>query len=114
MVIKMDKETAVERVKEIIGEVKFNKVQSCCFNCGISLKRLEKHHIDGRKNSDEVIPLCPNCHQKITYKQNLISPEKRKSTDTMDLIGFQLISHGALMEIIGKQQQKLGGLLMKK
>lgn len=43
-----------------------------CANCGYSGVALDKHHIHGRKNSDETILLCSNCHRehhaKVGYK----------------------------------------------
>ena len=33
-----------------------------CGYCGVAI---EKHHIDGRKNSDRIIKICSNCHLEI-------------------------------------------------
>jgi uncharacterized protein with PIN domain len=40
-----------------------------CANCGYSGVALDEHHIHGRKNSDETITLCSNCHREyhMTY-----------------------------------------------
>jgi hypothetical protein len=36
-----------------------------CSNCGYSGVALDKHHVHGRKNSDETITLCANCHREL-------------------------------------------------
>jgi heterodisulfide reductase subunit B len=112
MGIKMDKESIKKSIKTMVRESRFNQISNCCYMCGESnpkiLRKMEKHHIDGRKNSDEVVSLCPNCHIKITYVQNSISPIKRSSISNIDKLGFRLLSHGAILEQIGIQQQEIG------
>jgi hypothetical protein len=36
-----------------------------CSVCGYSGVALDKHHIDGRKNSDITVFLCSNCHREL-------------------------------------------------
>lgn len=36
-----------------------------CISCGYSGPALDNHHIHGRKNSDETILLCANCHREV-------------------------------------------------
>lgn len=36
-----------------------------CLLCGYSGVALDDHHIHGRKNSDETIRICSNCHREI-------------------------------------------------
>ena len=36
-----------------------------CSVCGYDGVALESHHIHGRKNSDETIIVCANCHREI-------------------------------------------------
>ena len=35
-----------------------------CASCGYDGIALDEHHIYGRKNSDETITLCSNCHRE--------------------------------------------------
>lgn len=35
-----------------------------CSACGYSGIALDEHHVHGRKNSDETITLCSNCHRE--------------------------------------------------
>lgn len=37
---------------------------STCERCGYQGPAIDRHHIDGRKNSDEIVNLCPNCHRE--------------------------------------------------
>lgn len=36
-----------------------------CSKCGYEGVALDKHHVKGRKNSDETILLCSNCHREL-------------------------------------------------
>ena len=75
----------------------------CCVYCGESSPAvIEMHHVIGRSNSDEVIPLCKNCHAKITNEQNKLSREKRKGNS------FILVSIGALLKEAGNILINLG------
>ena len=75
----------------------------CCVRCGESNPAvIEMHHVIGRSNSDEVIPLCKNCHAKITDEQNKLPREKRKG------LSFILVSMGALIREIGTLLIDLG------
>ena len=38
---------------------------STCERCGYQGAGIDKHHIDGRKNSNEVVDLCSNCHREL-------------------------------------------------
>ena len=45
---------------------KFDECEICNSN-----KKLEKHHIRGRKHGDETITVCQECHKILTNKQRL-------------------------------------------
>jgi len=63
----------------------------CCITCGESDPSvIEFHHVLGRKISDLKVPLCKNCHAKITAEQNKLPPKER---DGLPLIA---VSVGAL------------------
>lgn len=44
-------------------------IKRACVKCGYSGVALDEHHIHGRKNSDETVTLCANCHREhhMTY-----------------------------------------------
>ena len=91
--MKMDKET----YEKTQARQKRTGTQSlCCLLCGEDNPAvIEMHHTIGRGNSDEVIPLCKNCHVKITHEQNKLPRQKRKG------ISFILVSIGALLKEMG-------------
>ena len=82
-----------------------------CVSCGevhpAILKKLDAHHIFGKMYSGETILLCPNCHAKITYEQNKISPKKRKGATKKDALLFALRTCGATIQVIGEHQIKI-------
>ncbi|WP_340818284.1 HNH endonuclease [Methanolobus sp. WCC4] len=70
---------------------------------------IELHHVYGRNNSEETVPLCKNCHFKITKQQNKLPRKVRASTASReDNIRFILVSMGALLEGMGKQLRMIG------
>jgi DNA-directed RNA polymerase subunit RPC12/RpoP len=36
-----------------------------CIRCGYEGAGLDRHHVHGRKNSDETVYLCSNCHREL-------------------------------------------------
>jgi len=87
-------------------------IPKMCLICGEDdpriLRKSEKHHVFSKINSDYIILTCPNCHTKITYTQNSLSPKRRsKKSSKMDKICYQLISQGELLEQIGKRNKEL-------
>jgi len=111
----MDKNTYKQSVKI---QKRKGKTGLCCYVCGeddpIVIEGIEMHHIDGRSNSDIVIPLCKNCHTKITDEQNALSPKDRsEKASLIKKRGFQLINHGALLKLLGEEQSRLGNELVE-
>lgn len=108
----MNKET----YKNTIQKQKRNKKTSlCCVSCGEDDSSvIELHHIDGRNNSDGVVPLCKNCHLKVTAEQNKVSPKDRSGkASLLKKRCYQLISQGALLKVMGEQQMYLGHELIQ-
>ena len=70
---------------------------------------IELHHPYGRNNSEKTVPLCKNCHFKVTKQQNKLPRNVRLSTESREeKIRFILVSVGALLEDIGKQLRMIG------
>jgi len=94
---------------------KRNKTTSvCCLECGEDNSSvIEMHHVYDKCNSDETIPLCKNCHSKITAEQNKVSPKKiSKKAKPIEQREFWFISVGALLKGIGDQLLNYGHELM--
>lgn len=79
------------------------KPRLACLECGENDPNvIEIHHVDGRNNSDWEIPLCKNCHTKVTAEQNKESPKVRsKDASLMNKRAYRIISNGALLRDIG-------------
>lgn len=103
----MNKETYKNTIQK---QKRDKKPFLCCFLCGEDDSSvIELHHIGGRNNSDGVVPLCKNCHFKITAEQNKVSPKDRSGeASLLKKRSYQLISHGALLKEMGEQQINLG------
>jgi hypothetical protein len=90
-----------------------NNVGLSCFLCGEDhpavLKKIERHHIDGRVYSDSVIAICQNCHNKISLENNVISPRYRSKANTNKVIkiGNLILNHGALLKYLAETQIKI-------
>lgn len=86
-----------------------NPALACCVCGEDDLRVIESHHLFGRINSDETIPLCKNCHAKNTFDQNKVSPIARSSSASSNQkMGYALVSIGALLELIGRFLKNLG------
>jgi len=81
-----------------------------CIECAEDDPRvIELHHVYGRNNSEMTVPLCKNCHFKVTREQNKLPRSIRSSTASReDNIRFILVSVGALLENTGKQLRMIG------
>lgn len=100
-----------EDYQKIIRQQKRDKNTTvCCARCGEDDSFIiEMHHVDGRSNSDKVIPLCKNCHTKITAEQNKLSPKIRSSkTSLQNKRAYNIISIGALLRELGQHLINLG------
>jgi len=103
----MDKETYKKTSRK---QCRFGEVRLACSICGEDDPRvIETHHIFGRNNSDETIPLCLNCHAKDTDDQNKIPPKARsKNASPQEKLGFRLVTIGSLLELTGIHLKNLG------
>lgn len=103
----MDKEAYQ---KSLTKQKRKGKTSLCCVICGEDDSSvIEMHHVYGRSNSDQVQPLCKNCHAKITKEQNKVSPKSRSSNaSNLEKIAYQLITIGALLKEFAEQLINLG------
>jgi 5-methylcytosine-specific restriction endonuclease McrA len=108
----MDKEA----YQKTLNKQKRNRKTSlCCVICGEDDPDvIEMHHIYGRSNSDQVQPLCKNCHSKITKEQNKLSPKARSGNASPEQKrAFQIVSIGALLTELGTQLIDVGNEMMQ-
>lgn len=98
----MDKTVYQNSIKQQQRE---GKTILCCHVCGqAGSSIIEKHHIFGRKNSKKTVPLCKNCHAKITYQQNKLAPKIRASNASKaDNKRVVFVSMGGILKVIGDE-----------
>lgn len=103
----MNKETTKRSIKrqKVEGQTSLK-----CIECAEDDSRvIELHHVYGQNNSEKIVPLCKNCHFKITKEQNKLPRSVRSSAASREEnIRFILVSVGALLEDIGKQLRMIG------
>ena len=54
-----------EKRRGELTRIENETVHTCSLGCGYVGIAIQKHHIHGRKNSDETIRVCANCHVEI-------------------------------------------------
>jgi hypothetical protein len=70
---------------------------------------LEKHHLYGRKISDELAWLCKNCHYSVSYHQNRLPRSVRDTPNSeSERLAFILVTNGALLERQGAYIRQIG------
>lgn len=108
----MDKDTYQKTLNKQKRE---GKTSLCCVVCGEDDPDvIEMHHIYGRSNSDQIKPLCKNCHSKITKKQNELPPKARSGNASPEQKrAFQIVSIGALLTELGTQLIDLGNEMVQ-
>lgn len=108
----MDKEAYQKTLNK---QKRKGKPSLCCVICGEDDPDvIEMHHRDGRSNSDQVQPLCKNCHSKITKEQNKLSPKARSGNASPEQKrAFQLVSIGALLKELGTKLIDLGNEMVQ-
>jgi 5-methylcytosine-specific restriction endonuclease McrA len=85
-----------------------------CVVCGESDPRvLEKHHIAGRKHSEDLSIICSNCHRKLSTEQRgQITYGSREVTGPLGDIGYYLLGLADLLEMIVRALRKFGAWLI--
>lgn len=97
----MDKATYRNATKKM---TRTGGARRCCVMCGEDNPvLLEMHHVDGRAISEKMVPLCKNCHAKVTMEQNRFPPSARAADAVQpEQIAYWLLSLGALLNYIGQ------------
>jgi hypothetical protein len=106
-VIFLDKDTYQKTIQKFMRD---GFTSRCCFACGeTNPAALEKHHLEGRNNSDRLIDLCKTHHAIITAEQNKVSPLVRSANASPEQKqAYALISLGALRELSGRIVKERG------
>ena len=84
-----------------------------CIGCGEDdpsvVKEYEVHHIFGVANSPETVPLCLNCHSRITELQNKLPVKARKANASEeDKHAYADVTIGGLQKLLAERLIKRG------
>jgi len=84
----------------------------CCACPERDPRCLELHHIAGRKNHDDTVPVCRNCHRKLSDLQ-LDHPSAAGSPpDRPVIIGHYLLGLADLFRLIAERLVEFGHALI--
>lgn len=90
---KSDKEIQIARESRRqtrLERLKTNNPQ--CVICGeTDLRCMEDHHIAGRKNDEQTIATCRNCHRKLSDDQRDHPKQVEPPKDALEAIGYFLL-----------------------
>ena len=80
-----------------------------CFNCGEDNPHaLEKHHIAGRKNHEEQVIACRNCHRKLSDWQKDHPNQQTIPPNMFEVIGRFLLGLADLFEMLMENLKSFG------
>ncbi|GHF16588.1 hypothetical protein GCM10017044_08620 [Kordiimonas sediminis] len=84
-----------------------------CVICGEDyVLCLEKHHVAGRKYDDTEVPVCCNCHRKLSDNQ-LDYPDSNPNQDRNLLtIGYFLMGLSDLFKLLAEKLMEFGNHLI--
>jgi hypothetical protein len=85
-----------------------------CVVCGeADTDTLERHHIAGRQNNQDLAIVCANCHRKLSDRQrNRVPPFNLHSHRRRQEIGYYLIGLADLLELTAKSLRRFGTWLV--
>ena len=82
-----------------------------CIVCGESHARtIEMHHIAKRGYADEQVPLCANCHRKVTDPKDNKKPPA--DPPVLEQIGMWLLGLVSLLCLLVEQFRAFGEMLL--
>ena len=107
--IDKDKEIRKQKRLETLGEN--NPV---CITCGENNPHcLELHHIAGRAYDDDTMPLCRNCHRKLSDDQKDHPKPIGKPVTTPECIGHMLLGLADFFLLLIEKLKEFGQFLIQ-
>jgi len=103
-----DNDLAAERRKQKrLAALGSNK--PLCGICGEQdWRTLELHHVAGRHHDDEMVPLCRNCHRKVSDDQKNYAPFDPAADAMLSSIGHFLLGLADMLRIIVTKLSEFG------
>ncbi len=88
--------------REIKAYRRLGEWDAACVACGESNPHcLDRHHLAGRKYSPDTVPMCKNCHIKLTDAQlDHPNPAAKSEPVQLERIGRYLLGVAALLGMV--------------
>jgi hypothetical protein len=107
--------------KEIAREQRLQKAferldssDPACVVCNESNPHcLERHHIAGRKNADEIVIVCRNCHCKLSDNQRDHPRPDANQPTLAEVAGYFMLGLADLFELLVKKLAEFGHALIE-
>ncbi len=111
----MDNITRKQAARRRAAQERLGRNDAQCPYCGEADARcLELHHIAGRKFDDETIPVCRNCHRKLSDMQCDHPLPLHDDPGWMENLGHKLLGLADLLALAVAKLKEVGKLLIDK
>jgi len=89
---------------------------ACCWICGFydDPRIIEWHHVAGRKNSSDLIAVCPNCHQSLSMDQRAW-PKVWTKDDNSSKVQHALMlrGHEKIFMLMAREERKISDNMLR-
>ncbi len=111
----MDDATRKQEARRRAAQERLGRNDARCPFCGeADVRCLELHHIAGRKFDDETLPVCRNCHRKLSDMQRDHCPPLHDDPGWMERLGHLLLGLADLLALAVAKLKEFGKLLIDK
>jgi hypothetical protein len=111
----MDDATRKQEARRRAAQERLGRNDAQCPYCGEADARcLELHHIAGRKFDDETIPVCRNCHRKLSDMQRDHPRPLHDDPGWMERLGHLLLGLADLLALAVAKLKELAVFLIEK
>lgn len=103
------KEARRRKAHERLGSTNF-----CCVKCGEDNPHcLELHHLAGQKFGDEAVPVCRNCHRKLSDDQKDHPRPISDDPGLLERIGHYLFGLADMLALVAERLKEFGRMLIE-
>lgn len=107
----------IDKAKETRKQNRLERLGSnnpACVLCGENDDRaLELHHIAGKAYDDELVPVCRNCHRKLSDDQKDHPKQICKPPTNPEIIGHFLLGLADLFALLVEKLREFGNCLIQ-
>lgn len=110
MTRKSDKDIQIARERRRQARLeRFNTNNPQCVICGETDPRcMEDHHLAGRKNDEQTVNTCRNCHRKLSDDQRDHPKQVEPPKDALEAIGYFLLGLADLFALLIEKLRDFG------